>query len=258
LTEHGPARVIAVANQKGGVGKTTSTINLGAALAGYGRRVLLVDFDPQGALSVGLGVQSHQLEATVYNLLMERGVEPEDVILETSVPGMDLLPSNIDLSAAEVQLVTEVGREQALGRAIKRVLDRYDVVLIDCQPSLGLLTINALACADHVLIPLACEFFSLRGVALLMDTIDKVKDRLNPDLDVLGVLATMFDARTVHTREVHQRVVEAFGDLVFDAVINRTIRFPETTVAGEPITTWAPSSSGAAAYRMLAREVIAR
>jgi len=258
LTEHGPARVIAVANQKGGVGKTTSTINLGAALAGYGRRVLLVDFDPQGALSVGLGVQSHQLEATVYNLLMERGVEPEDVILETSVPGMDLLPSNIDLSAAEVQLVTEVGREQALGRAIKRVLDRYDVVLIDCQPSLGLLTINALACADHVLIPLACEFFSLRGVALLLDTIDKVKDRLNPDLDVLGVLATMFDARTVHTREVHQRVVEAFGDLVFDAVINRTIRFPETTVAGEPITTWAPSSSGAAAYRMLAREVIAR
>jgi chromosome partitioning protein len=258
LTEHGPARVIAVANQKGGVGKTTSTINLGAGLAEYGRRVLLVDFDPQGALSVGLGFQPHQLEATVYNLLMERGVEPDDVILETNVPGMDLLPSNIDLSAAEVQLVTEVGREQALGRAIKRVLDRYDVVLIDCQPSLGLLTINALTCADRVLIPLACEFFSLRGVALLMDTIDKVKDRLNPDLELIGILATMFDARTLHTREVHQRVVEAFGDLVFDAVINRTIKFPETTVAGEPITTWASSSSGAASYRMLAREVIAR
>ncbi|MFR9806875.1 ParA family protein [Pseudonocardia sp. RS010] len=258
LTEHGPARVIAVANQKGGVGKTTSAINLGAALAEYGRRVLLVDFDPQGALSVGLGVQPHQLDATIYNLLMDRGVEPDDVILKTSVAGMDLLPSNIDLSAAEVQLVTEVGREQALGRALKGVLDRYDVVLIDCQPSLGLLTINALACADSVLIPLACEFFSLRGVALLMDTIDKVKDRLNPDLDLIGILATMFDSRTVHTREVHQRVVEAFGDLVFDAVINRTIRFPETTVAGEPITTWAPSSSGAQAYRMLAREVIAR
>jgi chromosome partitioning protein len=258
LTEHGPARVIAVANQKGGVGKTTSTINLGAALAEYGRRVLLVDFDPQGALSVGLGVQPHQLDATIYNLLMDRGVEADDVILKTSVAGMDLLPSNIDLSAAEVQLVTEVGREQALGRALKRVLDRYDVVLIDCQPSLGLLTINALACADSVLIPLACEFFSLRGVALLMDTIDKVRDRLNPDLDLIGILATMFDSRTVHTREVHQRVVEAFGDLVFDAVINRTIRFPETTVAGEPITTWAPSSSGAEAYRMLAREVIAR
>ncbi|MCW0215372.1 MAG: AAA family ATPase [Pseudonocardia sp.] len=258
LTEHGPARIIAVANQKGGVGKTTSTINLGAALAEYGRKVLLVDFDPQGALSVGLGVQPHQLETTIYNLLMERGVEAEDVIQPTNVPNMDLLPSNIDLSAAEVQLVTEVGREQALGRALKRILGNYDVVLIDCQPSLGLLTINALACADQVLIPLACEFFSLRGVALLMDTIDKVKDRLNPDLELVGILATMFDARTLHTREVHQRVIEAFGDKVFDAVINRTIRFPETTVAGEPITTWAPMSSGAQAYRMLAREVIAR
>ncbi|MCX6463241.1 MAG: ParA family protein [Pseudonocardiales bacterium] len=258
LTEHGPARIIAVANQKGGVGKTTSTINLGAALAEYGRRVLLVDFDPQGALSIGLGVQAHELDTTIYNLLMERGVEVDDVIRTTSVPGLDLLPSNIDLSAAEVQLVTEVGREQALGRAIKPVLDRYDVVLIDCQPSLGLLTINALACADSILIPLACEFFSLRGVALLMDTVDKVQDRLNPDLKILGILATMFDPRTLHTREVRQRVIEAFGDLVFEAVINRTVRFPETTVAGEPITTWAPHSNGAEAYRLLAREVISR
>ncbi|MDN5917551.1 MAG: AAA family ATPase, partial [Pseudonocardia sp.] len=252
------ARVIAVANQKGGVGKTTSTINLGAALAEYGRRVLLVDFDPQGALSVGLGVQAHELESTIYNLLMEKGVEADDVIRPTNVENMDLLPSNIDLSAAEVQLVTEVGREQALGRALKRTLSDYDIILIDCQPSLGLLTINALACADAVLIPLACEFFSLRGVALLMDTIDKVQDRLNPDLKLLGILATMFDQRTLHTKEVHDRVVEAFGELVFEAVINRTIKFPETTVAGEPITTWAPSSGGADAYRMLAREVIAR
>ena len=258
LTEHGPARVIAVANQKGGVGKTTSTINVGAALAEYGRKVLLVDFDPQGALSVGLGVQPHQLDATVYNLLMERDAEIDEVILPTSVEGMDLLPSNIDLSAAEVQLVFEVGREQALGRALKPVLDRYDIVLIDCQPSLGLLTINALACADTVLIPLACEFFSLRGVALLMDTIDKVRDRLNPNLEILGILATMFDPRTLHTREVQHRVREAFGDLVFQAVINRTVRFPETTVAGEPITTWAPASAGATAYRLLAREVLAR
>jgi chromosome partitioning protein len=258
LADHGPARVIAVANQKGGVGKTTSTINLGAALAECGRRVLLVDFDPQGALSVGLGVQPHQLETTVYNLLMEREVEVDEVILPTPVEGMDLLPSNIDLSAAEVQLVFEVGREQALGRAIKPVLDRYDIVLVDCQPSLGLLTINALACADAVLIPLACEFFSLRGVALLMDTIDKVRDRLNPNLAVLGILATMFDPRTLHTREVRHRVREAFGDLVFEAVINRTVRFPETTVAGEPITSWAPASAGAKAYRLLAREVLAR
>ncbi|MDN5930986.1 MAG: AAA family ATPase [Pseudonocardia sp.] len=258
LTEHGPARIIAVANQKGGVGKTTSTINLGAALAEYGRKVLLVDFAPQGALSIGLGVQAHELDTTVYNLLMERGVEIDDVIKRTGVVGLDLLPSNIDLSAAEVQLVTEVGREQALGRAIKPVLDRYDVILIDCQPSLGLLTINALACADQILIPLACEFFSLRGVALLMDTIEKVQDRLNPDLTILGILATMFDPRTLHTREVRQRVIDAFGELVFEAVINRTVRFPETTVAGEPITTWAPTSNGAEAYRLLAREVIAR
>jgi chromosome partitioning protein len=258
LTEHGPARVIAVANQKGGVGKTTTTINLGAALAEYGRRVLLVDFDPQGALSVGLGVPAHELDATIYNLLIERGAEIDDVIRNTVVEGMDLLPSNIDLSAAEVQLVTEVGREQALGRAIKTVLDRYDVVLIDCQPSLGLLTINALACADDILIPLACEFFSLRGVALLMDTIEKVQERLNSNLQILGILATMFDPRTLHTREVRQRVSDAFGDLVFEAVINRTVRFPETTVAGEPITTWAPTSNGAEAYRLLAREVLAR
>jgi chromosome partitioning protein len=258
LTEHGPARVIAIANQKGGVGKTTTTINLGAALAEYGRKVLLVDFDPQGALSVGLGVPAHELEDTIYNLLMERGGEIDDVIRPTVVEGMDLLPSNIDLSAAEVQLVTEVGREQALGRAIKPVLDRYDFVLIDCQPSLGLLTINALACCDQVLIPLACEFFSLRGVALLMDTIDKVRERLNQELRILGILATMFDPRTLHTREVRQRVLEAFGDLVFESTINRTVKFPETTVAGEPITTWAPTSAGAQAYRLLAREVVAR
>ena len=258
LDRHGPARVIAVCNQKGGVGKTTSTINLGAALTEYGRRVLLVDFDPQGALSVGLGIPAHQLERSIYNLIMERGTTVEDVVIPTRVEGMDLLPSNIDLSAAEVQLVTEVGREQTLGRCIAPALDRYDFVLVDCQPSLGLLTINALACADGVVIPLECEFFSLRGVALLIDTIEKVRERLNPKLEIVGILATMYDPRTLHAREVMSRVVEAFGDTVFDAVINRTVRFPETTVAGEPITVWAPKSAGAKAYRALAREVIAR
>jgi chromosome partitioning protein len=258
LDRHGPARVLAICNQKGGVGKTTSTINLGAALAEYGRRVLLVDFDPQGALSVGLGVASHQLDRTIYNLMMEQGTSAEEVVRPTSVPGMDLLPSNIDLSAAEVQLVSEVGREQALGRALRPLIAPYDFILIDCQPSLGLLTINALACADGVLIPLECEFFSLRGVALLMDTINKVRERLNPKLTITGILATMYDPRTVHAREVMARVVEAFGDTVFDAVISRTVRFPETSVAGEPITRWAPNSAGAKAYRALAREVIAR
>jgi chromosome partitioning protein len=258
LDRHGPARVVAICNQKGGVGKTTSTINLGAALAEYGRQVLLVDFDPQGALSVGLGLAAQHLDHTIYNLLMEERVAVEEVIQQTSVPGMDLLPSNIDLSAAEVQLVTEVGREQALGRALRQLVPQYDFILVDCQPSLGLLTINALACADGVLIPLECEFFSLRGVALLMDTIDKVRDRLNPKLTITGILPTMYDPRTLHAREVMERVVQAFGDTVFDAVIGRTVRFPETTVAGEPITRWAPKSAGAKAYRALAREVIAR
>ncbi|MDT4917959.1 MAG: chromosome partitioning protein [Pseudonocardiales bacterium] len=258
LQRHGPARVVALCNQKGGVGKTTSAINLGAALAEVGRRVLLVDFDPQGALSAGLGVQPHQLDRTTYNLLMERNISIEDVLLKTGVPGIDLLPSNIDLSAAEIQLVGEVAREQTLARVLAPVRDEYDFVLIDCQPSLGLLTINALTASHGVIIPLECEFFSLRGVALLIDTIEKVQQRLNPDLKLDGILATMYDGRTLHGREVFARVLEAFGDTVYDTVITRTVRFPETTVAGEPITSWAPTSVGARAYRNLAREVIAR
>lgn len=258
VERHGPAVVLAMCNQKGGVGKTTTTINLGAALADYGRRVLLVDLDPQGALSVGLGVNYQELDRTVYNLLMEPDAAVDDVLLKTNVPGMDLVPSNIDLSAAEVQLVGEVAREQALRRVLGPVLPDYDFILIDCQPSLGLLTVNALTAADGVIIPLECEFFALRGVALLIQTIDKIKERLNPQLEVKGVLATMYDARTVHAREVLARLVEAFEERTFHTVINRTVRFPETTVAGEPITTYAPSSAGATAYRTLAQEVIAR
>ncbi|WP_193561405.1 ParA family protein [Mycolicibacterium hodleri] len=255
---HGPAKVIAMCNQKGGVGKTTSTINLGASLAEYGRRVLLVDLDPQGALSAGLGVPHYELDHTVHNLLIEPRVSIDDVLMKTRVKGMDLVPSNIDLSAAEIQLVNEVGREHSLSRSLHPVLDRYDYVLIDCQPSLGLLTVNGLACADSVLIPTECEYFSLRGLALLTDTVAKVKDRLNPKLDIGGILITRFDPRTVNSREVMARVLQQFGDLVFDTVITRTVRFPETSVAGEPITTWAPKSGGALAYRALAREVIDR
>ena len=181
IVVHGPARIAAVCNQKGGVGKTTTTINLGAALAEHGRRVLLVDFDPQGALSVGLGIEPHELDATVYNLLMERRLTARDVIIKTRVDGMDLMPSNIDLSGAEIQLVHEVGREFALGRVLQPVIPDYDVILIDCQPSLGLLTVNALACADGVLVPLECEYFALRGVALLMETIDKVSSPAEPE-----------------------------------------------------------------------------
>ena len=258
LSSHGPARVIAMVNQKGGVGKTTSTINLAAALAEYGRRVLLVDFDPQGALSAGLGVNPHELDLTVYNVLMDRKVDIRDAIHHTGVENVDLLPANIDLSAAEVQLVNEVAREQVLDRALKKVEDDYDVVLIDCQPSLGLLTVNALTAAHGVIIPLICEFFALRAVALLVETIDKVQDRLNPRLQVDGVLATMYDARTLHSREVISRLVEAFGDKVFETVIKRSIKFADATVAAEPITSYAGNHIGADAYRRLAKELISR
>ncbi|HEX9834054.1 MAG TPA: ParA family protein [Mycobacterium sp.] len=257
-TSHGPAKVIAMCNQKGGVGKTTSTINLGASLAEYGRRVLMVDLDPQGALSAGLGVPHYELDHTVHSLLVEPRMSIDDVLIGTRVKNLDLVPSNIDLSAAEIQLVNEVGREQSLARALFPVLDRYDYVLIDCQPSLGLLTVNGLACSDMVIIPTECEFFSLRGLALLTDTVEKVHDRLNPKLSIGGILITRYDPRTVNSREVMARVLERFGDLVFDTVITRTVRFPETSVAGEPITSWAPKSVGAEAYRSLAREVIDR
>ena len=258
LTSHGPARIIAMCNQKGGVGKTTTTINLGAALAEVGRRVLLVDFDPQGALSVGLGVPVNELDVTVYNLLVERGHDVRDVIKHTKVDGLDVLPANIDLSAAEVQLVGEVAREQILARVLRPVVDDYDVVLIDCQPSLGLLTVNALTAAHGVIIPLECEFFAMRGVALLVETIEKITDRLNPRLQVDGILATMYDGRTLHSREVVASVVEHFGDDVFHTVISRTVKFPDASLAAEPITTYDATHKGADAYRQLARELIAR
>ncbi|MDU7361721.1 MAG: ParA family protein [Propionibacteriaceae bacterium] len=256
----GPKRatIIALTNQKGGVGKTTTTINLGACLVETGRKVLLVDFDPQGSLSVGLGINPHTLERSIYNLLLSREYSAEDVITETSTPGLDILPANIDLSAAEVQLVSEVAREQTLQRVLNKLRSQYDYILIDCAPSLGLLTINALTASDWVIMPLELEFFALRGIALLTDTIEKVQDRLNPDLKVLGLLGTMYDSRTLHAREVLERIVEAFGDKVFHTVIKRTVRFPETTVAGEPITQYAPSSPGALSYRQLAREVLLR
>jgi chromosome partitioning protein len=258
LSAHGPARIIALCNQKGGVGKTTTTINLGAALAGYGRRVLIVDFDPQGAASVGLGTSPHELDRTVYNLLMERGTDYRELVRETSVPGLDLLPANIDLSAAEVQLVGEVARESILSRVLRGAEEEYDVILVDCQPSLGLLTVNALTAAHGVLIPLECEFFALRGVALLVETVDKVRDRLNPAIELDGIIATMYDPRTLHAREVLERVVATFDDKVFDTVIGRTVKLPDASVAAKPILEYAPSNPASEAYLQLARELVER
>ena len=258
LESHGPARVISMCNQKGGVGKTTTTINLGAALAELGRKVLIVDFDPQGAASAGLGINAHELDSTIYDLLVANRPDIRTVVHETTVEGLDIVPANIDLSAAEVQLVNEVAREQALKRVLRPVLDEYDLILVDCQPSLGLLTINALTASHGVIIPLETEFFALRGVALLVETVERVKDRLNGSLEIDGILATMMDSRTLHSREVLERLEQAFGEQLFDTRIRRTIKFPDATVASEPITSYAPFHPGAEAYRRLAREVIAR
>jgi len=257
LTSHGPARIIAMCNQKGGVGKTTSSINIAGALSQYGRRVLIVDFDPQGAATVGLGINANALDNTVYTALFDSSVDVHDVIRHTETENIDIIPANIDLSAAEVQLVTEVGREQILAGVLRKVRDEYDVIIVDCQPSLGLLTVNALTAADGVIIPLAAEFFALRGVALLMQSIEKVQSRINPNLKVFGVLVTMY-TRTLHSEEVLQRIYEAFQDCVLHSVISRSIKLPDSTVAAVPITIFAPEHKTAKEYREVARELIAK
>lgn len=257
LQQHGPARIIAMCNQKGGVGKTTSSINIAGALSIYGRRVLIVDFDPQGASTVGLGINANSVDNTIYTALFNPSMDVHEVVVHTRFPNLDIIPANIDLSAAEVQLVTEVGREQVLAGTLRALRNEYDLIIIDCQPSLGLLTVNALTAADGVIIPVAAEFFALRGVALLMQSIEKVQTRINPDLSVYGVLVTMY-TRTLHSEEVLQRIYEAFKGKVLHSVITRSIKLPDATVSGEPITMYAPEHKTAKEYREVARELISR
>jgi chromosome partitioning protein len=258
LTEHGKARVVAMCNQKGGVGKTTSTISLGGALAELGRKTLIIDFDPQGAASAGLGINSFECETTIYELLFNPKLAPQSAIVETKVEGLDLIPANIDLSAAEVQLVSEVARENILKNILEQVRNIYDVIIIDCQPTLGLLTLNALTAADGVLIPLATEYFALRGVALLLDTIERVQERLNPKLVIDGVFPTMFDKRTQHAIEVVDGIYQRFQNTLMHTSISRTVKFPDSSVAAEPITIFAPTHAAAMQYRNLAKELIQR
>jgi chromosome partitioning protein len=230
---------------------------MSAALAEYGRKVLLVDYDPQGALSAGLGVNAHDA-VTIYDLMLDRKIDPKTAIQHTAVKNLDVIPANIELSAAEMKLVNEIAREQILAKILKQVADDYDVIIIDCQPSLGLLTVNALTAAHGVMIPLACEFFALRGVAILEGIIKKVQARLNETLVLDGVLATMYDSRTHHSREVMDMLRDKFGEQVFKSVISRTVKFPDATRVAEPITSYAPTSDAAEAYRTVARELISR
>lgn len=258
LTSHGPARVIALCNQKGGVGKTTTTINTAAALAEYGRKVLLVDFDPQGALTRGLGIEPEDGQ-TIYELMINRKLKTQDVILNTAIEGLDIIPANIQLSAAEIQLVAEPGREKILAAVLRPVLGDYDVVMIDCQPSLGLLTVNALTAAHGVMIPVACDYFALKGLELLIqNTVELVKERLNDSLKIDGILATMFDPRTLHSRNMLNQLNEEYGDKVFRSVIKLTVKFKDSSERGKPVTVYAPSSEAAELYRAVAREMVDR
>jgi len=250
-------RVMVVANQKGGVGKTTSTINLGAAMAEYGRKVLLVDFDPQGSLSVGLGLNPHEMDLTIYNLLMQPDVTLDEVVVPSGVPGMDLLPSNIDLSAAEVQLVTEVAREQVLSRALAPVVGDYDFVIIDCQPSLGLLTLNALVAGAEMLIPIQAEYYALEGLGQLVETVEMVRSHLNQHLEVTTILITMYDGRTKLAAGVAEEVRDHFGTKVLRTAIPRSVRISEAPSYGQSVMTYDPGSPGALSYLEAAREIAA-
>jgi chromosome partitioning protein len=247
------AAVVALANQKGGVGKSTTAINLAAGLALQGDRVLLVDLDPQGNASSGLGIDRGRINLSIYDVLL-RQVAIEDAVEPTSVRDLFVIPATIDLAGAEIELVSQFSREQRLRSGLEGVRDDYDVILIDCPPSLGLLTVNALAAADEVMIPIQCEYYALEGLSQLLNNVELVRSNLNPGLELTGVVLTMFDGRTRLSKEVAQQVREHFGDVAYRTVVPRSVRLSEAPSFGEPIETFDPMSRGAIAYRTLARE----
>ncbi len=250
-------KTIALANQKGGVGKTTTAINLSAALAGSGKRVLLVDADPQANASSGLGVDIRDLQASIYECLVG-SVDPKKAIVKTDVENLYLIPSHIDLVGAEIEMLNLRDREQLLKRVLQQVKSDYDYILIDCSPSLGLITVNALTASDSVIIPVQCEFFALEGIAKLLNTIKIIKSQLNPNLSIMGFVLTMYDNRLRLSNQVLDEVKRHFGDLVFHTVIARNVRLSEAPSHGQTILDYEPKSKGAVAYKALAREVLSR
>ncbi len=245
--------IVAIANQKGGVGKSTTAINLGAGLALQGEAVLIVDLDPQGNTTSGLGIDKGAIELSMYDILVD-GVSANDVLEPTSVHGLHVIPATIDLAGAEIELVSMFSRELRLKNALSEIRGDYDYVLIDCPPSLGLLTVNGLAAGDEVLIPIQCEYYALEGVTQLTKNIGLVQNSLNPQLEVEGVVLTMFDGRTTLSRDVVAQVRAHFGERTYRTVIPRTVRLSEAPSYGEPIEAYDPMSRGAIAYRELARE----
>jgi chromosome partitioning protein len=250
------SRVIAIANQKGGVGKTTTAINLGAGLAIAERRTLIVDMDPQGNATSGMGIDRAQLKGSIYDVLAEEATVEEIRVEQVHFPRLDVLPSSQDLVGAEVELVDRPGREVVLRNALASVRDEYEYVLLDCPPSLGLLTLNTLAAADTVLIPIQCEFYALEGLSQLLNTVRLVQQSLNPGLQVEGVLLTMYDQRLNLSRQVAEEAKEYFGSRVFESVIPRNVRLAEAPSFGKPIVLYDVLSAGAQSYLALAREII--
>ena len=249
------ARTIAVANQKGGVGKTTTTINLSAALAEQGKKVLLVDLDPQGNATSGVGVDKRDLENTVYELFVGK-TTLEECLLETDFLNLSVIPANINLSGAEIDLIDMENREYYLKDILQQIKDDYDFILIDCPPSLNMLTVNAMTAADTVLVPIQCEYYALEGLSQLIHTINLVKKRLNPQLQLEGVVFTMYDARTKLSMQVVENVKQTLKENIYNTIIPRSIKLAEAPSYGMPITAYAPTSPGADAYRLLAMEVI--